>query len=79
MGLAGVFVLLLLAIGTACGIGVVYLREVVIDELQQRVPDAERLRFPRSSWSFSELMRQHQQRAEYGRRFEPSLELPYVP
>jgi hypothetical protein len=47
--------------------------------LQQRVPDAERLRFPRSSWSFSELMRQHQQRAEYGRRFEPSLELPYVP
>ena len=61
MPLGGVLVLVLLATATACCIGVVYYREVVIDELQQRVPDNARLRFPRSSWSFFDLIRQHQQ------------------
>lgn len=61
MPLGGVLVLVLLATATACCIGAVYYREVVIDELQQRVPDDARLRFPRSAGSFFELMRQHQQ------------------
>jgi hypothetical protein len=61
MTLGSVLVLLLLATGTASGIGAVYCREVIIDELQERLPDDALPRFPRSSWSFFKLMRQHQQ------------------
>jgi hypothetical protein len=60
MSLGSVLVLLLLATGTACGIGIVYYREVIIDELELRAPDALP-RFPRASWSFFELMRLHKQ------------------
>jgi hypothetical protein len=59
--LGGVLVLLLLAAATVSGIGAVYCREVIIDELQQRLSDDARPRLPRSSWSFFKLMRQHQQ------------------
>ena len=61
MPLGSLLVLLLLATATACGLGAVYYREAMIDELQQRAPDAALPRFPRSSWSFFNLMRQHQQ------------------
>jgi hypothetical protein len=61
MPLGSVLVLLLLATATACGIGALYCREVIIDELQQRSPYDAPPRFPRSSWSFFELMRLHRQ------------------
>lgn len=61
MPLGSVLVLILLATATACGIGAVYCREVIIDDLKQRLPDDALARFPRSSWSLFKLMRQHQQ------------------
>ena len=61
MPLGGMLVVVLLATATACCIGAFYYRKVVIDELQQRVPDHTRFRFPRSSRSFFDLIRQHQQ------------------
>ena len=61
MPLGSLLVLLLLATATTCGIGAVYYREVLIVELQQKLPDDALPRFPRSSWSFFSLMRQHQQ------------------
>ena len=60
MPIGTVLVLVLLGTSTVCGLGGIYYREVIIEELQQIAPEAIR-RFPRLSTSWFSLLKLHEQ------------------
>jgi len=61
MQLIDLFALISFVFGVLCGIGVALIREIMLDEVQRRLPEGEKIRFPHLSYKYFEIVRLHAQ------------------
>jgi hypothetical protein len=59
MPLGTVWVLTSVVISALCGTGVALCREIMLEELQRRLPDEQKIKYPRLSYKYPLIARMH--------------------
>jgi hypothetical protein len=54
-------VLGLVAVAALCGTGVALCREIMLDEVQRRLPEGQKIKYPYLSYKYSQIVRLHAQ------------------
>jgi hypothetical protein len=61
MSIGTLWVIGSVVIFSVCGLGVVLCREIMLEEVQNRMPAGTGIKYPRLSWRYPEIVRLHGQ------------------
>jgi hypothetical protein len=70
--------LLPIVCATLCGLGLAWYREVMLTEIEGRIDEADRMRYPHLSWNFSKIRKLHRQLYPQSRLWATTQFLIYV-
>lgn len=66
------------SIFAACGMGVALCREIMLDQVQRRLPEGQKITYPYLSWKYPEILKLHEQYYPEARIRAVSRFLKYV-
>lgn len=61
MTLGAILVLISVGFAAACALGASLCREIMLEEVQRRLPEQQKIRHPYLSWKIFEIIRLHEQ------------------
>lgn len=61
MPLGTLWVLGSVAISALCGTGVALCREIMLEEVQRRLPEGQKIKYPYLSYKYSQIVQAHEQ------------------
>ena len=61
MPLGTLWILVSIGIFSLCGTGVYLCREIMLEEVEHRLPEGQQIKFPRLSYQYSQIVKLHAQ------------------